>query len=58
MVEGQEGVSWAQWVALAQACEQHGVPAMFRSDHYLNLDGMHPERGSLDAWATIAALRR
>ena len=56
MVEGQEGVSWRQWVALAQACEEHGVPAMFRSDHYLNLDGMHPERGSLDAWATIAAL--
>ncbi len=56
MVEGQEGVSWPQWVALAQACEEHGIPAMFRSDHYLNLDGMHPERGSLDAWATIAAL--
>jgi F420-dependent oxidoreductase-like protein len=56
MIEGQEGVTWPQWVALAQACEEHGVPAMFRSDHYLNLDGMHPERGSLDAWATIAAL--
>ncbi len=56
MIEGQEGVDWPQWVALAHACEEHGVPAMFRSDHYLNLDGMHPERGSLDAWATIAAL--
>ncbi len=56
MIEGQEGVSWPEWVALAQACEEHGVPAMFRSDHYLNLDGLHPERGSLDAWATIAAL--
>ncbi|MFZ0090002.1 MAG: TIGR03560 family F420-dependent LLM class oxidoreductase [Solirubrobacteraceae bacterium] len=56
MIEGQEGVSWPQWVALAQACEEHGIPALFRSDHYLNLDGRHPERGSLDAWGTVCAL--
>ncbi len=55
MIEGQEGVSWPEWLALARACEEHGVPALFRSDHYLNLDG-RPERGSLDAWATINAL--
>jgi F420-dependent oxidoreductase-like protein len=56
MIEGQEGVTWPQWVALAQACERHGIPALFRSDHYMNLDGQHPERGSLDAWATLSAL--
>ena len=56
MIEGQEGVSWPQWRALAQACEQHGIPALFRSDHYLNLDGRHPERVALDAWSTISAL--
>jgi F420-dependent oxidoreductase-like protein len=56
MIEGQEGVSWPQWESLARACEEHGIPALFRSDHYLNLDGMHPERGSLDAWGTLAAL--
>ncbi len=56
MIEGQEGVSWPQWVALARACEQHEIPALFRSDHYLNLDGRHPERGSLDAWGTVCAL--
>ena len=56
MIEGQEGVSWPQWVALAQACEQHHIPALFRSDHYMNLDGQHPDRGSLDAWATLNAL--
>ncbi len=56
MIEGQEGVTWPQWNALAAACEEHGIPTMFRSDHYLNLDGQHPERGSLDAWATINAL--
>ncbi len=56
MIEGQEGVSWEQWAALAGACEEHGVRTLFRSDHYLNLDGQHPERGSLDAWGTICAL--
>jgi F420-dependent oxidoreductase-like protein len=56
MVEGQEGVSWPQWLALARTCEDHGIPAMLRSDHYLNLDGRHPERGALDAWATVNAL--
>jgi F420-dependent oxidoreductase-like protein len=55
MIEGQEGVTWPEWVALARACEEHGVPALFRSDHHLNLDD-RTDRGSLDAWATIAAL--
>jgi len=56
MIEGQEGVTWPQWRALAAACEEHGIPTLFRSDHYQNLDGQHPERGSLDAWGTIIAL--
>jgi F420-dependent oxidoreductase-like protein len=56
MIEGQEGVSWDQWVAIAHGCEEHQIPTLFRSDHYMNLDGQHPERGSLDAWATLNAL--
>jgi alkanesulfonate monooxygenase SsuD/methylene tetrahydromethanopterin reductase-like flavin-dependent oxidoreductase (luciferase family) len=56
MIEGQEGVTWPLWRDLAAACEQHGIPTLFRSDHYQNLDGQHPERGSLDAWGTINAL--
>ena len=56
MIEGQEGVTWPQWLALATACEEHGISTLFRSDHYQNLDGEHPERGSLDAWGTINAL--
>jgi len=56
MIEGQEGVTWPHWVALARACEEHAIPALFRSDHYVNLDGRDPERGSLDAWGTINAL--
>jgi len=55
MIEGQEGVTWEQWVALARACERHGFDALFRSDHYVSFG--HPtEWGSLDAWATLAAL--
>jgi F420-dependent oxidoreductase-like protein len=56
MIEGQEGVSWPQWLDLARACERHGIGTLFRSDHYMNLDGRHPERGSLDAWGTLCAL--
>lgn len=55
MVEGQEDVTWEDWLALAAACEENGVGTMFRSDHYLSVDDKR-ERGSLDAWGTIAAL--
>jgi alkanesulfonate monooxygenase SsuD/methylene tetrahydromethanopterin reductase-like flavin-dependent oxidoreductase (luciferase family) len=55
MVEGQEDVTWEDWRTLAGACEEHGVGTMFRSDHYLSVDDKR-ERGSLDAWGTIAAL--
>ena len=51
MIEGQEGVTWPQWRA-REGVRGVGVPALFRSDHYLNVDG-RAERGSLDAWATL-----
>ena len=55
MIEGQEDVTWEDWRALARVCEEHGVESLFRSDHYLSVEG-RGERGSIDAWATIAAL--
>src|SRR3954449_3100253 len=55
MIEGQEDVTWEDWVALAGACERAGIEALFRSDHYVSVSGEH-QRGSLDAWATINAL--
>lgn len=55
MIEGQEDVNWDEWLALAEACEEHGVESLFRSDHYVSVEG-HERRGSLDAWATLAAL--
>ena len=55
MIEGQESVTWEEWAALAEACENSAIEALFRSDHYLSVMGK-ADRGSLDAWATIAGL--
>lgn len=55
MIEGQEDVTWEDWVAIAEACERSGVGTLFRSDHYYSvLD--RAERGSLDALTTLGAL--
>jgi F420-dependent oxidoreductase-like protein len=54
MIEGQEGVTWQQWVGLAQTAEQAGIEALFRSDHYATVTGRGG--GSLDAWTTLAGL--
>jgi F420-dependent oxidoreductase-like protein len=55
MVEGQENVTWEQWVALAAVCERHGIEALFRSDHYASVREGHVT-ASLDAWTTLAGL--
>jgi F420-dependent oxidoreductase-like protein len=55
MIEGQEDVTWDDWVGLADACERSGIEALFRSDHYVSVTGAS-QRGSLDAWGTINAL--
>jgi F420-dependent oxidoreductase-like protein len=46
-------VTWEQWVGLATTAEAVGLEALFRSDHYMGLEG---GGGSLDAWTTLAAL--
>jgi alkanesulfonate monooxygenase SsuD/methylene tetrahydromethanopterin reductase-like flavin-dependent oxidoreductase (luciferase family) len=51
MIEGQDGVSWDGWLALARTAEAHGFDALFRSDHY----GTR-EHAALDAWGTVNAL--
>jgi F420-dependent oxidoreductase-like protein len=55
MVEGQEDVSWEDWLALARACEAAGLDGLFSSDHYYSVFD-RPERGSLDVLAVMAAL--
>ena len=54
MIEGQEGVTWEQWQALATSAEANGFDALFRSDHYLSIVGQG--QGALDAWSTLAGL--
>ncbi len=55
MIEGQEGVTWQDWCALADACEEYGVETLFRSDHYIS-QGDEAHNVAHDAWTTIAAL--
>ena len=55
MIEGQEGVTWPQWVALAQAAEAAGLEGLFRSDHLKSIVRGDPA-GSLEAWSSLAAL--
>ncbi len=55
MIEGQEGITWAQWGRLADACERLGIEGLFTSDHYLSVVAA-PGRGSFDAWTVLAGL--
>jgi len=55
MIEGQEGVTWEDWLALAAACEENGLTGLFTSDHYLSFHRGR-EQGSFDAWTVLSAL--
>ena len=53
MLEGQEGPTWEQWLAVAQTAERVGFEALFSSDHYREFE---PGGGSHDAWTILAGL--
>ena len=55
--EPQQGASYDQLLRIAQATEELGFDAFFRSDHYLAMggDGLP---GPTDAWVTLAGLAR
>lgn len=55
MVEGQQGLTWDDWLALAGAAEGLGFEGLFRSDHYYSARGVSG-RGSTDAWTLLAGL--
>jgi len=57
MTEPQQGLSYAEILAVARAAEEAGIEAFFRSDHYTSFPG---EAGlpTTDAWATLAGLAR
>jgi alkanesulfonate monooxygenase SsuD/methylene tetrahydromethanopterin reductase-like flavin-dependent oxidoreductase (luciferase family) len=58
-LEGQEGVEWEQYLALAGAAEAAGLDGLFRGDHYRSVALGDPagstEAGSLEPWAALAA---
>jgi F420-dependent oxidoreductase-like protein len=54
MIEGQEGVTWDDWVRLARLAEELGFEGLFRSDHYTAI--IRPDAAAHDAWATLAGL--
>lgn len=55
--EPQQGATYDELLAVAQAAEQLGYDAFFRSDHYLTIGG-DGGVGSTDAWVTLAGLAR
>jgi F420-dependent oxidoreductase-like protein len=55
MIEGQQGVTWADWCALAELAETTGFEGLFRSDHYFSARGASGV-GATDAWTVLAGL--
>jgi len=56
--EPQEGASYEQQLAIAQAAEAHGFGAFFRSDHLLRIKPGSGLPGPTDSWVTLGALAR
>ncbi|HEX7246629.1 MAG TPA: LLM class flavin-dependent oxidoreductase, partial [Actinomycetota bacterium] len=57
MLEGQEGVTWPDWLDAARTAERLGFEAIFTSDHYLSvMPTSGRDRGSSDAWTMLSAL--
>ncbi len=54
MVEGQNGLTWDRWKALARAVEDLGFCGLYRSDHFTN--PAPPDRDSLELWISLAWL--
>ncbi len=54
MIEGQEGVTWEDWVRLARLVEETGLEGLFRSDHYTAI--IRADAAAHDAWTTLAGL--
>ncbi|MCP5149171.1 MAG: TIGR03560 family F420-dependent LLM class oxidoreductase [Ectothiorhodospiraceae bacterium] len=55
MIEGQDGLTWERWFALADAAESMGYHSLCRSDHLTSVAGF-PERPSLETWTSLTAL--
>lgn len=56
--EPQQGASYDDQLAQAQAAERLGFDGWFRSDHFLAMGRADPLPGPTDAWTTLAGLAR
>jgi F420-dependent oxidoreductase-like protein len=56
--EPQQGADYTTLLRVAQATEDLGFDAFFRSDHYLKIGGSNGLPGPTDAWTTLAGLAR
>jgi F420-dependent oxidoreductase-like protein len=56
--EPQQGASYSDLLAVAQATESLGFDAFFRSDHYLVMGDGDGLPGPTDAWTSLAGLAR
>src|ERR1700744_1257559 len=56
--EPQEGASYEQQLAVAQAAEMLGFDAFFRSDHLHRIAPGSPLPGPTDSWVTLGAIAR
>lgn len=56
--EPQQGMTYDDQLAQAQATERLGFDGWFRSDHYLHMGAGDPMPGPTDAWTTLAGLAR
>jgi F420-dependent oxidoreductase-like protein len=57
MIEPQQGLSYAEQLAVARRAEAVGFETFFRSDHYQSFPGPSGEP-TTDAWAVLAGLAR
>jgi F420-dependent oxidoreductase-like protein len=57
-IEPQQGASYATQLRMAQAAEELGYGAFFRSDHYLKMGPVSGLPGPTDSWLTLAGLAR
>lgn len=54
MLEGQNGLNWPRFQRIAQAVDELGFAALFRSDHFTNADP--PDIDSLELWVSLTWL--
>lgn len=54
MLEGQDGLNWANFKRIARAVEDLGFAGLYRSDHFTNPE--LPDKDSLELWVSLVWL--